>query len=91
MAISGKNIRTTSRDMAVIGVRSLDDAHMTWVATEVESEQALRAWSEAAAAQGAAAYLAYRVAIDREEAAARELQRLFELTQPYREQLARTQ
>jgi hypothetical protein len=37
-----------------------------------------------------AAYLAYRAAVDREEAAARDLQRLCELTQPYQERLAQS-
>jgi hypothetical protein len=91
MAISAKINRTTSRDLAVIGLRALDDAHMTWVAEEVESEHALRAWFGAAAAECAAAYLAYRAAIDREEAAARDLQRLSELTKTYKEGLARSQ
>ena len=91
MAISAKINRNTSRDLAVIGVRLLDDAHMTWVAAEIESGYALRAWVDAAPAEGTGAYLAYRAAIDREEAAAHDLQRLSELTQPYQEQLARTQ
>jgi hypothetical protein len=91
MATSAKITRNTSRDLAVIGVRLLDDAHMTWVAAEVESEHALRAWFDAGATQGAGAYLAYRAAVDREEAAARDLQRLSELTQPYHERLARSQ
>jgi hypothetical protein len=76
-------------DTCVIALRVLDDAHMTWVAAEVESEHALRGWFEARAAQGAGAYLAYSTAVDREEAAARDLQRLCELTQPGRERLAR--
>ena len=88
MAISAKINRNTSRDLAVIGVRLVDDAHMTWVAAEVDSEQALRAWFDAAAPQGPGAYAAYRAAVDREEAAARDLQRLSELTQPYEERLA---
>jgi hypothetical protein len=90
MAIPAKIDRRTSRDLAVIAVRLLDDAHMTWVAAEVESEHTLRAWFDADAAQGAAAYLAYRAAVDREEAAARDLQRLSELTQPSQERLARS-
>ena len=90
MAISAKLNRSTSRALAAIGVRVLDDAHMTWVATEVESEQALRAWFEGDTPNRAAAYLAYRAAVDREEAAARDLQRLSELTQPCQERLART-
>jgi hypothetical protein len=63
---------------------------MTWVAEEMDSEQALRAWFDAAPAQGPGAYAAYRAAVDREEAAARDLQLLSELTQPYQEQLARS-
>ena len=43
MTRSTKIYRNTSRALAVIGVRVLDDAHMTWVAAEVESEHALRA------------------------------------------------
>ena len=90
MATSARINRNTSRDLAVIGVRLLDDAHMTWVAAEIESEQALRAWFTGAVSHRAAAYVAYRAAVDREEAAARDLQRLSELTLPYRERLARS-
>jgi hypothetical protein len=89
MAISAKkNNRETSRDLGAIGVRLLDDAHMTWVAAEVESERALSAWFEAPVLHRAAAYLGYRAAVDREEAAARDLQRLCELTRHYPDQLA---
>jgi hypothetical protein len=83
--------RSTSRDLAVIAVRVLDDAHMTWVAAEVEAGYALRAWFDAGARPGAGAYHAYRAAVDREEAAARDLQRLSELTRPLQEQLARSE
>jgi hypothetical protein len=88
MATSARIKRNTSRDLAVIGVRLLDDAHMTWVAAEVKSEHALRAWFDGAMPDGAA-YRAYRAAVDREEAAARDLQRLCELTRPYQDRLAR--
>jgi hypothetical protein len=44
MATSARINRNTSHDLAVIAVRLLDDAHMTWVAAEVDSEHALRAW-----------------------------------------------
>ena len=91
MATSSKTNSNTSHDLAVIGVRVLDDAHMSWVAAEVESEHALHAWFDAAAPQGTRAYLAYRAAAEREEAAGRDLQRLYELTRPCQEQLARTQ
>src|SRR5690348_15379306 len=80
----------TSRGISVIAIRVLDDAHMTWIAAEVESEHALRAWFKATAPSRAAAYLAYRAAADREEVVARDLQRLSELTRPCQERLART-
>lgn len=89
MAIPSKINRSSSHDLAVIAVRVLDEAHMAWVAAEVDSQHALRAWYDAGRPQGAGAYLAYRAAVDREEAAARDLQRLSELTQPCQERLAR--
>jgi hypothetical protein len=89
MASPARINRNTSRDLAVIAVRVLDDAHMTWVAAEVESEHALRAWFDTGAPHDADAYLAYRTALDREEAAAHDLQRLCDLTQPYQARLAR--
>jgi hypothetical protein len=89
MPIPARINRNTSRDLAVIAVRVLDDARMTWVAAEVDSENALHAWFDAGAPQVAGAYLAYRAAVDREDAAARDLQRLSELTQPCQERLAR--
>ena len=91
MALPTRINRNASHDLAVIAIRVLDDAHMTWVAAEVESEYALRAWFDADARQSAGAYLAYRAAVDREDAAARDLQRLSELTKPCRERLARSQ
>jgi hypothetical protein len=91
MAIPPRINRNTNHDLAVIAVRVLDDAHMTWVAAEVASEHGLREWFDAAAPQGTGAYLAYCAAVDHEEAAARDLQRLSELTQPYQERLTRSQ
>jgi hypothetical protein len=91
MATSARIDHNASHDLAVIGVRLLDDAHMTWVAAEVESEHALRAWFKGPASHHAAGYLAYRAAVDREEAAALDLQRLSDLTQPYQERLARSE
>ena len=67
----------TRRQIALIGLRLLDDACMAWTAAEIEAEQALRAWL--AGSRDRAAYHAYRAALDREEAAARDLQRLHEL------------
>jgi hypothetical protein len=80
--------RKTSRDLAVSGARVLADAHLTWIAAEVESEHALRAWIEGARRSGAVAYAAYCTAIDREEEAARDLERLCELVRPHEQSLA---
>lgn len=55
---------------------------LKWTAAEAESGHALRAWFTATASDRTAAYLAYHAAVDREEAAALDLQRLCELTQP---------
>jgi hypothetical protein len=63
MAIPARLKHNTSRDLAVIAVRVLDDAHMTWVAAEVDSGYALRAWFDAGAPQDADAYLVYRAAL----------------------------
>lgn len=70
----------TGREIALIGIRLLDDAYLAWVAAEAEAEDALRAWSEGVSGQNGAGYQAYRAAVDREEAAARDLRRLHELT-----------
>ena len=91
MATSTSINRNTSHELTVIAVRLLDDAHMTWVAAEVDSEHALRAWFDSGTPEAAGAYLAYRAAVDREDAAARDLQRLSELTQPCQKRLARSQ
>ena len=60
MATPPKINRSTGHDLAVIAVRALDDAYMTWVAAEVDSEHALRAWFDSSTPEAAGAYLAYR-------------------------------
>jgi hypothetical protein len=89
MGIQARIHRNTSA-LAVIAVRVLDDAHDVGRA-EVESEHPLRAWFEAATPIRAAAYLTFRAAGDCEEAAARDLLRMCELTHCYQEQPANTQ
>jgi hypothetical protein len=66
-------------EIAKIGVRLMDDAHFAWLTAEIESEQALREWLRTASAP---AYQSYCAALDREEAAANDLQRLVELARP---------
>jgi hypothetical protein len=73
--------------IAEIGVRLLDDAYLAWFSAESECEGALRTWFKAAGAQRTGAYSAYRAALDREEAAARDLARLWQVSAPCREAL----
>jgi hypothetical protein len=75
-------------EVAEIGVRLLDDAYIVWFAAESECEQALRVWLDGPLVNRAEAYFAYRAALDREEAAARDLQRLSQLAQPCSDSLA---
>ena|SRR5207302_5276167 len=72
-----------NRELAEIGVRLVDGAYMAWLVAERECEQALRSWQE----ERPGAYWGYRAALDREEAAALDLQRLSELARPCREAL----
>jgi len=67
--------------LAEIGVRLLDDAYIAWFTAESECERMLRGWLDASS-NNRAAYLSYRAALDREEAAARDLQRLAQLAGP---------
>ena len=70
------------QEVAEVGIRLLDDAYMAWFTAEHECEQALRAWFEGPPAQRSDSYLVYRAALDREEAAAHDLQRLSQLAEP---------
>jgi hypothetical protein len=69
-------------EVGQIGIRLLDDAYLAWLTAETECERALHFWFQTARGQ-CAAYLAYVAALDREHAAACDLQRLSELLRPY--------
>lgn len=75
-------------ELAAIGVRLLDDAYLAWFSAESESEGALRAWWQSTGSSRSSAYAAYRAAVDREEAAARDLERLWSLSAPCRTKIA---
>jgi hypothetical protein len=79
----------TQIDCATIGVRLLDDAYLAWFSAESECEQALRDWFAALGGERGTAYVAYQATLDREEAAARDLERLWRLAEPLRETLVR--
>ena len=72
--------RTRKRDEIVeIGIRLLDDAHAAWQRAELECEQMLEAWYSGSPRAAVDRYRSYQAALDREEAAARDLQRLWEI------------
>jgi hypothetical protein len=75
-------------DEIVVGL--LDDAFQVWRAAATECERALRGWDEDAPRGGAAAFWCYTAALEREEAAARDLQRLY-ATVPCRERVGGAQ
>ena len=66
-------------ELAEIGIRLLDEAHVAWQRAELECERALRAWFESSPRTSAELYRSYRAELDREHAAACDLQRLWEL------------
>jgi hypothetical protein len=65
-------------DVALIAMRLFDDVYTAWNLAEIECQNALRAWRDAGAC-AEDAYRAYRAALDREEAAARDLERLMRI------------
>jgi hypothetical protein len=75
-------------ELAEIGIRLLDEAHVAWQRAELEAEQALNAWYDGPPRAAVDRYLAYRAALDREHAAARDLERLWELARSGHDALA---
>jgi hypothetical protein len=69
--------------VATIGFRLLVDASLTWSDAESDCDRTLRAWFDTGGAEATTAYFSYRAALDREEAAARDLERLWRLYEPY--------
>jgi hypothetical protein len=56
--------------------RLIDEAYLIWVAAATECARALRTWFTSTSRDSTDAYWNYRAALDREEAAARDLQLL---------------
>ena len=67
-------------DVTAIGISLLEDAYMAWNSAEGECEVALESWLEQDARPNAMAFAVYRAALEREDAAARNLARLCEIT-----------
>jgi hypothetical protein len=71
--------RRMSRELASVEIRLIDEAHMSWCTAQVQCETALRAWFEAGPHDRAEANCVYRAALDREQAAAHDLESLSQL------------
>lgn len=74
-----ENVSTESPESRV---DMFDDAYLAWFDAENECERALGAWSAVARGDANLAYFAYQAALDREEAAARYLERVCQLAEP---------
>jgi hypothetical protein len=88
-AVEGAATSDAEFDLAMIGARLLDDAYMTWLIAESEAEEAFQSWRDPVSCSREVAYRAYLAAVDREAAAARDLQRLGEIAAPCVALLAR--
>ncbi len=73
--------RGISPEVASIGLRLVDEAYMAWRTAQMQCQTALRAWFDACPRNRAEANWVYRAALDREQAAARDLQWLSYLAQ----------
>ena len=71
--------RRISREVASIGIRLVDEAYMSWCTAQMQCQDALRAWFDARPHDRAEANCVYRAALDREQAAARDLESLSQL------------
>ena len=71
--------RTIPREVASIGIRLVDEAYMSWCTAQTQCQNALRAWFDAGQRDRAEANCAYRAALDREQAAASDLESLSQL------------
>lgn len=63
-----------------INVLQFGDVYSAWRIAELQSGEALHTWFQAPAGDRRTAYIGYRAALDREESAARNLERLWRHT-----------
>jgi hypothetical protein len=71
--------RRSSRGVASIGIRLVDEAYVSWCTAQMQCQTALRQWFDAGPRDRAEANSIYRAALDREQAAARDLEWLSRL------------
>ena len=81
-------ISDVNTEPAAIEVRMIDDAYLAWFGAESECETALRVWFRSSGTEDSVAFAAYVAALDREEAAARDLQKLWDLAELSRPKVA---
>ena len=81
-------LENTDTEIATIGVRLIDDAYSAWFNAESECEMRLQTWFRATGEGRRIAYISYRAALDREEASALDLERLWRLAEPCRAAMA---
>ena len=63
-------------DAVAEAIRLREDAYISWAAAEIEAGTALRTWFAATASRRPLAYAVYLAALEREEAAAHDVERL---------------
>jgi hypothetical protein len=75
----GRRADALAAHATTVSTRLADGAYMAWQAAQIECELALIAWHAAGPGRNATAHAAYRAALDREEAAARDFEDLCQL------------
>jgi hypothetical protein len=78
--MSPRRIDALAAHAAKIGTRLADSAFMAWRSAQIDCDLALGAWHAAGPGATDTAHVAYRAALDREEAAALHLEELCRLT-----------
>ena len=78
-------LESTEAEVTMIGARLIEDAYLAWFYAESEAETMLRGGFQATGERRKVAYFAYRAALEREEAAARDLERLWLLASTCRD------
>jgi hypothetical protein len=71
--------RRVSGEVASTGLRLVDEAYMSWRTAQMQCQTAMRAWFDARPRYRAEANSVYRAALDREQAAAHDLESLSDL------------
>ncbi|MGZ4165094.1 MAG: hypothetical protein ACXVR1_01075 [Solirubrobacteraceae bacterium] len=71
----------TEAESPELQLSRLDDAHLAWFIAETECAQAFQAWRAGTGNDADMAFCSYLAALDREESAARYLERLWNATE----------